>query len=108
MQLFPSLFLYTQRTIATLLRSALEEKEGSQGFLIDGFPRELEQAHIFEEEVGSSTNRQHAPSVCVSTYAGPVPSHGLSGGPLSTFDCPHVTAWCVDLTPICTLHSHTL
>ena len=107
MPLFPSLFLHTQRTIATLLRSALEEKEGSQGFLIDGFPRELEQAHIFEEEVRSSTNRQHAPSVHVSTYAG-VMSHGLSGGPLSTFDCQCVTAWCVDLTLIHTLHSHTL
>ena len=87
MPLFPSLSLHTQRTIATLLRSALEEKEGSQGFLIDGFPRELEQAHIFEEEVGSSTNRRHAPIVyvclCLQVLSHPMDCQVVHSPPLT-------------------------
>ena len=36
----------------SLLKREMEEKRSSPGFLIDGFPRELEQAKMFEEQVG--------------------------------------------------------
>ena len=40
-------------TVLGLLRSAMEKavKEGSTGFLIDGYPREVEQGVAFESQV---------------------------------------------------------
>nr|KAJ3423083.1 hypothetical protein HK105_003316 [Polyrhizophydium stewartii] len=35
-----------------LLRNAMETKRGCPGFLIDGFPRTIEQAHLFESMIG--------------------------------------------------------
>ena len=35
----------------SLLKSAMLERDQANGFLIDGFPREMEQAKIFEENV---------------------------------------------------------
>ena len=47
----PYLTFGSQRTIVKLLKSAMEEARSSQGFLVDGFPREMDQVRIFEEEV---------------------------------------------------------
>ena len=58
----PSLPIGSQRTIVKLLKSAMEEARSSQGFLVDGFPRETDQARIFEEEV-----RNGSTYVCVYT-----------------------------------------
>ncbi|KAJ3288454.1 hypothetical protein HK104_008172, partial [Borealophlyctis nickersoniae] len=38
-----------------LLSSAMEEKRGAPGFLIDGFPRTMEQATLFEQTIGRCT-----------------------------------------------------
>ena len=35
----------------SLLKDAMLERDQANGFLIDGFPREMEQAKIFEENV---------------------------------------------------------
>ena len=35
----------------SLLKTAMLERDEANGFLIDGFPREMEQAKIFEENV---------------------------------------------------------
>ena len=35
----------------SLLKAAMLERNEANGFLIDGFPREMEQAKIFEENV---------------------------------------------------------
>ena len=35
----------------SLLKAAMLERDGANVFLIDGFPREMEQAKIFEENV---------------------------------------------------------
>ena len=43
--------LHAQRTIVSLLRQAMENRTNVPGFLLDGFPRELEQAELFEKEV---------------------------------------------------------
>jgi adenylate kinase len=44
--------LVPSKTIVKVLKSAMDERRNSQGFLIDGFPREADQARMFEEEVG--------------------------------------------------------
>ncbi|KAJ3038851.1 hypothetical protein HDV00_000257 [Rhizophlyctis rosea] len=38
-----------------LLKAAMEERRGSPGFLIDGFPRTMEQAELFENTIGRCT-----------------------------------------------------
>ena len=35
-----------------LLKTEMEARKGAPGFLIDGFPRTIEQAHLFESEIG--------------------------------------------------------
>ena len=41
-----------QETVLTLLKEAMLQKlESSKGFLIDGYPRELDQGLRFEQEV---------------------------------------------------------
>lgn len=45
-----------------LLKSAILSQTEAIGFLIDGFPRELSQAHMFESQVGHLT--------CYSTAQG--------------------------------------
>ena len=47
----PPLPSLLQKTIVKVLKSAMDERRNSQGFLIDGFPREADQARMFEEEV---------------------------------------------------------
>ena len=45
-------YTYTfQETIVSLLKSAMSEASDVSGFLIDGFPREVDQAKMFEETV---------------------------------------------------------
>jgi adenylate kinase family enzyme len=40
-----------QEITIELLKDAMLEHPDSRGFLVDGFPRELEQGHQFEQEV---------------------------------------------------------
>ena len=46
--------LVAQETVLALLRSAMVKavKAGSKGFLIDGYPREVDQGIAFENQVG--------------------------------------------------------
>ncbi len=49
-------FLVLQDTVLQLLREAMQKKaKTSNGFLIDGYPRELEQGARFENEVRGAT-----------------------------------------------------
>lgn len=44
--------LYFQETVLRLIREAMvKQLEGGKGFLIDGYPREVDQAVKFEEQV---------------------------------------------------------
>ena len=44
-------YLCQQEVTIGLLKSAILSKPEANGFLIDGFPRELTQAHMFEKQV---------------------------------------------------------
>ena len=46
--------LVAQETVLALLRSAMLKavKAGSKGFLIDGYPKEVDQGMAFENQVG--------------------------------------------------------
>jgi adenylate kinase len=47
--------LVPSETVVALLKDAMMEKGNSPGFLIDGFPRELYQAKLFEDDVCECT-----------------------------------------------------
>ena len=51
-----------QETTIGLLKSAILSRPEAIGFLIDGFPRELAQAHMFEKQVSICTCK----STCVT------------------------------------------
>ena len=57
-----------QDTVLQLLREAMQKKaKTSNGFLIDGYPRELEQGSRFENEVKYSVaaqNKRHVLELC--------------------------------------------
>ena len=49
---------HTQDVTISLLKTAIHSRPDAIGFLIDGFPRELSQAYLFEEQVSPPhTNR---------------------------------------------------
>ena len=65
--LFPQYWLTVtilQDVTVTLLKAAMLERDQANGFLIDGFPREMEQAKIFEENVNFRLYNCH----CSCTY----------------------------------------
>ena len=43
--------MYAQEVTISLLKSAILSTPDTVGYLVDGFPRELSQAHIFETQV---------------------------------------------------------
>ena len=47
----------TQDITVSLLKDAMLKRDQANGFLIDGFPREMEQAKIFEENVITCSNK---------------------------------------------------
>lgn len=47
----PYVLYYSQRVTVRLLKEAMLSSPGSEGFLIDGFPRELPQGKIFIDQV---------------------------------------------------------
>lgn len=53
----PMLTMITSQDVTvSLLKAAMLEREQANGFLIDGFPREMEQAKIFEENASLYCN----------------------------------------------------
>lgn len=46
-----------QSEVLALIRNAMMKAKDSKGFLIDGYPRELEQGIRFENEVSRSVGR---------------------------------------------------
>merc|ERR1711915_566352 len=58
MQLFRVMeqgLLVPDEEVVGLLKDAMGAKAGTKGFVIDGFPANLEQAKLFEEKIGAPT-----------------------------------------------------
>ena len=52
LSLFLPLYAVLQDIVLTLIKEAMAANSSANGFLIDGYPRELEQGTRFESEVG--------------------------------------------------------
>ena len=51
--------LVPAETTVALLKKAIDSNPDAKGFLVDGFPRKIDQAELFEQEVKYSARKMY-------------------------------------------------